>query len=141
MKKERILKIALVLLPIAAVGIASMPNSILLYDTEKNMAAYTTFLKLLPEGTLQVAPILALMLSSISAGLAISFAVNKKQNLLRVIQVLSAVAVMAAVAPIMMQTSIRVLPNMWVPLLMTGQWIVSAIQRAGDQKKGTPKKL
>lgn len=141
MKKERIFNLALILLPVVAVGIACTPNSILLYDAEKDAAAYTTFLALLPEGTLRIAPVLALLLSSISAGFAISFVLGRKQGFLKAIQVLSFLAVTAAVVPILMQTQVRVLPNMWVPLLMAGQWILTAVYRAGEEKNKSPRKL
>ena len=142
MNKQRLLRLLLILLPVVAVAVACMPNSVMIFSPETKETAYCSYLQLLPEGSFQVAGVLATLCASMSAGLAITYAVNKKAKLLTAVRVLSAIAMLVAVVPTLLQTEPKVIPNVAVPSLMLIQWIMAGrMNRPQEEKKTLGRRL
>ena len=142
MNKQRFLRLALILLPLIAVGVACMPTSVMIFSAETKETAYCSYLQLLPEGSFQIGGVLAVLLASVSGGLAITYSVGKKEKLLMPIRVLAVLSMLAAVTPILLQSEPKVVPNVAVPILMGIQWILAGrMKRPQEETKKIGRRL
>ncbi len=125
MNKKRIKTIFLVLLPILAAGMAVNPGSVMLYDTAQDKMSACSYFALLPEGTFRLGTVLAGFLTCLSGGLAITYLVGKKDGVAKAIVYISLAGAALASVPILINSQIRVLPNVGVPILLIVQAAVA----------------
>ena len=125
MNKKRIKTIFLVLLPIFAAGMAVNPGSVMLYDAAQDKMSACSYFALLPEGNFQIATVLAGILTCLSGGLAITYLVGKKESVAKAIIYISLAGASLAAIPILINSPIRVLPNVGVPILLVAQAAVA----------------
>ncbi len=135
MNKQRLLKWMLIILPLAAVAVACLPNSVTVFFAETKETTYCSYLQLFPEGSFQVAGVLAALFASVSGGLCITYAFSKKEKLLGAICVLSALSMIIASVPNLLQTEPKVLPNVAVPSLMLIHMILASRMRRAKEKQ------
>ena len=126
MKKKMLWNIFLILLPVAAMGLATTVNSVTLYNTVTQETTYQSYLDLGPVGSLQMAPVLAVFLCLVSAVLAAIFAVKEKKGVLKAVKYVALGASIAAVLPIYIQSEVRMIPSVLLPILMMLQWGMAA---------------
>ena len=138
MNKKRIKTIFLVLLPILAAGMAVNPGSVMLYDAAQDKMSACSYFALLPEGNFQIATVLAGILTCLSGGLAITYLVGKKASVAKAIVYISLAGASLAAIPILINSPIRVLPNVGVPILLVAQAVVAYFV---PEKKTENKKL
>lgn len=139
MRKEKIKKIALFLLPVFAVGMAMQPNSVLMFDPGTEKTTVCSYFSLLPEGTFQISTVLAGLLASISGGLALVFLTAKKKSVLKPIIALAMASSIFSVLPVLLPTTIKILPNVAMPILLLAQAVVAYY--CGKEPKEAAKKL
>ena len=126
MKKKMLWNIFLILLPVAAMGLATTVNAVTLYNTVTHETTYQSYLDLGPVGSLQMAPVLAVFLCLVSAVLAAIFAVKEKKGVLKAVKYVALGASIAAVLPIYIQSEVRMIPSVLLPILMMLQWGMAA---------------
>lgn len=142
MNKQRLLRLLLIFLPVVAVAVACMPTSVKIFFTETKETAYCSYLQLFPESSFQVAGVLATLFASVSGGLCITYMFSKKEKLLGVICVLSALSMIIAAVPNLLQTEPKVLPNVAVPSLMLIHMILaSRMSRSREEKEKNIRRL
>ncbi|MBQ8835383.1 MAG: hypothetical protein IJ001_10765 [Oscillospiraceae bacterium] len=121
MKKETLMKILLVLLPILAVGLATTTDSVTVYDPAAGTTEYYSYFELLPVGSFQMITPLAAILSAASGLLAGAYAAAKKEGLLKGIVGVSFCSATLAALPIMLSADVKILPNVGLPIFMVIQ--------------------
>lgn len=126
MKKKMLWNIFMILLPIAAMGLASTVNSVTVYHNLTGETTYQSYLDLGPEGTLQMAPILAVALCLVSVILVVVYIIKENKNLLKAVKYVALASAIAAVLPIYMQGDVQMIPHVMVPILMMLQWGMAA---------------
>lgn len=145
MNRKVLWYIFLILLPVVAVGLATTHNSVMVYNTQTQQTLYCSYFTLLPEGTLRVTTPLAAVCCIVAGGLAIAYVAGRQKSLLMGIQVVSFAAALLATLPILIGGTIRVVPNVALPILMVCQWLLSAIMyrkgTAGGKEKREPRRL
>ena len=125
MKKETLLKILLILLPILAVGLATTTDSVLVYDTLAGTTEQYSYFTLLPVGNFQMITPLAAICSAISGLLGGAYAASKKEGLLKGIVGVSFASATLAALPIMLSAEVKILPNVGLPIFMVAQLFVA----------------
>lgn len=135
MNKQRLLRLTLLILPLAAVAVACMPGSVTIFFAQTKETVYCSYLQLFPEGTFQVAGVLATLFASVSGGLCITYFFSKKEKLLGAIVVLSALSMVVSSVPNLLQTDPKVLPNVAVPSLMLIHMILASRMKRPKEKK------
>ncbi len=136
MNKKRIKTIFLVLLPVLAAGMAVNPGSVMLYDTVQEKVSSCSYFALLPEGNFQIATVLAGLLTCLSGGLAITYLVGKKDSVAKAIVYIALAGATLAAIPILINSQIRVLPNVGVPILLIAQAAVAYFIPERKSKEG-----
>ena len=143
MKKETLMKILLILLPILAVGLATTVDSVLVYDTQLGTTEYYSYFDLLPVGTFQLITPLAAVLSGVSGLLAAAFVAVKKQGLLKAVVGTSFCAATLAGLPTMLSTDIKIIPNVGLPLFMVAELFLAyyMLKKPQQQEQKKAQKL
>ena len=135
MKKRAILKSLLILLPILAVGLATTGDSVLVFDAQAGVTEYYSYFDLVPVTNLQMLPPLAAMMSLVSGVLAAVWLVKKKEWSLEAIFWCSIIAACVASIPTVMQGTVKVVPNVGLPLFMVINWLVAGYIRKHPEQK------
>lgn len=125
MKKEILMKILLVLLPILAVGLATTTDSVMVYDPQAGTMAYYSYFSLLPVGNFRMITPLAAILSVASGLLAAVYAATKKEGLLKGIAAVSFCSATLAALPVMLSTDVKILPNVGLPIFMVVELLLA----------------
>ena len=125
MKKQTLLKSALLLLPALAVGLATTGDSVMVFDTLTGTLEYFSYFDVLPYGTYQTITPLAALLCVLVGVLAAIFLAAKKEKLLKAVMVLSMVTSIVAVAPILMSGDVKIVPNVALPLFMLLEYVAA----------------
>lgn len=141
MKKQTLLRIALIGLPILAVGLATTVDSVTVFDTVTRNTVHGSYFTLLPVGGMQIFPPLAGLLCVLAAVLSILSVLRKKEKMIPTIKWISFTATLAAVLPILMRGDRLVIPNVGVPLFMGAEWIVAYMLAPKQEKTADPVKL
>lgn len=118
MKKSTLARLFLMLLPMAAVGLATTANSVTVFDTQTGQAAYHSYFTLVEVGALPMAAPTAAMLSLVSGILAAVYLGAKKQGCLKAIVWTGFLAGTFAVLPILANGQTKVVPNVLLPIMM-----------------------
>lgn len=125
MKKETLLKILLILLPILAVGLATTTDSVLVYDTLTGTTEHYSYFSLLPVGSFRMITPLAAIFSAVAGLLGGAYAATKKEGLLKGIVGVSFASATLAALPIMLSAEVKILPNVGLPIFMVAQLFVA----------------
>ena len=127
MNQKKILNILLVLFPMVAVVLAGMANAVtvcLVTETE-SLVTYCSFFTLVEDVQLAICLPAAGLCSAVTFGMAIIYLVKKTNFWLTGVTVASFAALTLAVLPIVYRNEVYLIPNMWVPLLMTAEAILA----------------
>lgn len=133
MKKQTLLKLFLILLPVLAVGLATTGNSVTVFDSQTGTTAYYSYFDLLPVATMRMVTPLAGILSILAGGFAIGSVVSKQSWCRKTVKWLSIAAATVAVLPILVRGDVLVVPNVGFPIFMGAEWILAWIM---DKKPG-----
>ena len=125
MKKQTLVKSLLILLPILAVGLATTRDSVIVFNTATGVTEYYSYFDLAPLSNLQMLPPLAAMLSLVSGVCAAVWLATKKEWSLKGIFGTSFAAATAAGIPVMIQETVRMVPNVALPIFMIVQCLVA----------------
>ena len=125
MKKQTLLKSALILLPALAVGLATTGDSVMVFDTLTGKLEYFSYFDILPYGTYQTITPLAALLCVLVGVLAAICLAAKKEKLLKAVMVISMVTSIVAVAPILMSGDVKIVPNVALPLFMLLEYVAA----------------
>ena len=118
MKKQALLKAALLLLPALAVGLATTGDSVMVFDTLTGTTEYFSYFDILPYGPYQTITPLAALLTVVTGILAAIYLAAKKEKLLKAIMIIAMAASIVAVVPILMSGDVKIVPNVALPLFM-----------------------
>ncbi len=118
MKKETLMKIVLVLLPILAVGLATTRDSVMLFDVQAGITEYCSYFTPLRTGPFQMITPLAAILSGAAGILAAVYAVSKRQGMLKAVVGTAFASATLAGLPIMLSTEVKIIPHVGLPIFM-----------------------
>ncbi|MDO5401150.1 MAG: hypothetical protein Q4F17_09240 [Eubacteriales bacterium] len=118
MKKFDFRRLMLMLLPLAAVGLATTNNSVMILDTLTGTAVYHSYFDLAELERFRMAAPMAAMLSIAAGVLAAVYLGAKKHSCLRAVVWVSFLAATAAVLPVLGGGETKVVPNVMLPILM-----------------------
>lgn len=119
MNKEKLFDIALIALPVVAVGISATDKSVTILNREAGTTVYQSYFELLPEeAAMTMATPLAAILACIAAILAIVYVVTRKQKSIVGVYIATFASIFAAELPTVMQSELLILPNVVVPILL-----------------------
>lgn len=142
MKKETLMKILLILVPILAVGLATTNDSVMVFDSQAGTTEYYSYFTALPVGSFQMITPLAAILSLVSGLLAAVYVAGKKEKVLKGIMGVSFCAATAAALPILLSGDVKIVPNVGLPIFMFVQMFLAYIQMKNPgQEENTVRKL
>lgn len=136
MNKKTMMSVLLVLFAVLAVYVAFMPTAVAVYDmTQMKEPTYGTYFNLVEDvdfsGTLPLAAVGACLVL-ITAGI---YVVVKKFQMLSFIKLVSMVAAILAVVPVLAKDPETLLvPNVLLPIAMLGEYVVAYyLEKKGAQ--------
>ena len=138
MKKNTILKSLLILFPVLAVGLATTPDSVLVFDTLTAETQYFSYFDVLPVQNMQMVPPMAALLSALSGILAAVYLAKKKFNVLKASGYVAVASACLAAIPVVVRGDVMVLPNVALPIFMLMQYVVSTMMKKAEKEE--PKK-
>jgi hypothetical protein len=125
MKKQMLVKILLILLPVLAVGLATTMNSVTVFDPNTGATAYYSYFDLLPVKNQQIVPALAAVLALGSGILAAVYLGKKKAGCLKASGYIAFASAIVACIPILIRGEEVVVPNVGLPVFMLVQFLVA----------------
>lgn len=134
MKKQTILNLLLLALPLAVVAIAISPNSVTVIRGME-APAYTTFAEAVSGSIVGWCPPVTLLLTYAMFGMAVLHLVTKKPLWIKLIRGASFVAVCLAACPIMVPSQVRVIPNVFAAIVLLVLWGISHYMTANREKE------
>ena len=140
MKKQTVLNLVTLALPLAVVAIAVTPNSgMVINGTEA--PTYTTFAEAVVGSPVGWCAPVALLLSYAMFGLAVLNMVVKKPLWMKLIRGASFVAACLAACPILINTQVRVIPSVFAAIVLMVLWGLShyMVTHPEKQKEEKPK--
>ena len=138
MKKNTILKSLLILFPVLAVGLATTPDSVMVFDTLTAETQYFSYFDVLPVVNLQMVTPMAALLSAFSGILAAVYLAKKKSNILKVSGYAAVASACLAAIPVVVRGDVMVLPNVALPIFMLMQYLISSMMKKAEKEE--PKK-
>lgn len=138
MKKQTVILIALILIPLIAVAIAVSPASVMVVrDQEALSMSFAQILEDVPFGW--CAPV-ALILTYVLFAAVVIYALNKKQFVLKLIRGIAFTAMFLVGLPIIARGDVLIVPNAFVGLLLAAQWGLShyALKHMDQKKEDKP---
>ena len=143
MKKKALLKSLLILLPILAVGLATTKDSVIAFDAAAGITEYYSYFDLIPGSDLQMLPPVAALLSAVCGICAAIYMARKKESMLKNMVGASFAAATVAVIPVLVQSRLKVVPNVGLPILMIVECLVAyhflKNSEKPEEKKKAPK--
>ncbi|MEE1037227.1 MAG: hypothetical protein U0L15_08935 [Oscillospiraceae bacterium] len=139
MKKQVIMKILLILLPILAVGLATTVDSVLVFDPQAGTMDYYSYFTPLDVEGFQVITPLAAILSAVSGLLTAVYMAAKKEWCLKGIVGVSFCAATLAVLPILFAADVKIVPNVGLPILMISHCLLAYFMVKKPAKEEAPK--
>ena len=125
MKKQTLLRIFLILMPVLAVGLATTGDSVSVFDTQTKVMTYYSYFDILPVNGLQIVPAAAAIACLVSGIFAAVYMVKKQEKQLKIIRGLAIAAATLGVLPILIRGSVLVIPNVGVAIFMAVQWVLA----------------
>ena len=127
MKKETLLKIVFVLLPVLAVSLAMSGNSVMFYDPAVGEAAYYSYFDLNATGPMPLAAPMAGICAIICGTSAIIYFAAGKLGALSVVKWAAFFGACVAVLPVIAREDVKLVPSVGVPLLLMAEMGLSAM--------------
>ena len=125
MKKQMIVKILLILLPVLAVGLATTADSVTVLNPQTGTIAYYSYFDLLPVKNQQMVPVLAAVLALVSGILAAVYLGKKKIGAVKASGYVAFASAIVACIPILIHGEEIVVPNVGLPIFMLVQLLVA----------------
>lgn len=137
MKKQTMMKLVLAVLPLLTVAVTAGPGSVTVFDGETT--SYYSWLQMVPESLWGwCAPVAALMNHAVFA-LAVIYGLSGKRWCLRGIGGLAFAAACVAVLPIVIQSEIKIVPNVFGVILLIAEWGAAYLIRKSVAGENAPK--
>ena len=123
MNKNKILKLALFVLPLVVVAIAISPGSVHVY--EGDVLRVTNFTEAVYGSNVGwCAPVMLLVTYGIF-GLFVFYLILKKKVLVRIIRAVAFLAICLGACPVLVPGEVRVVPNVFAAIVMCAVWGVA----------------
>ena len=141
MKNKKILNITLAVLPLIAVVLAGMPNSVTVYQiTGADIALSCSFFTLIEDVNTGICLPYAGIFGGLCFGLAVIYLVSKKRSMLKWIFGTAFVSVTLSVVPVLLKGDVILLPNMLIPVLLGVEALLAyGMMKAPVEKDEEPK--
>ena len=143
MKKQMILKIALLVMPLLVVLIAASPAGVTVFDG--GQVVYQSWMQTVPESNLGWCAPVAALLNYILFALAIGYALFSKDFCLKGIYAISLAAACLAAFPIVSQGDLKIVPNAFGMIFLGIQTLLARmamnVNAAQNEKKPKGKTL
>lgn len=138
MKKKTGMNIALLLLPLMAVGMAISPTSVTVIRGQE--IAYTSFAQAVEGSYVGWCAPVALLLAYALFGMAVIYGLTKKELWLRLIRNVAFAGTFLAAVPILVQGEVIVIPHVLVAILLGILWAVAwyAVKTGGKPETKEP---
>ena len=134
MKKQTVLNLVLLALPLAVVAIAISPNSVTVIRG-LDAPTHTTFAEAVSGSIVGWCPPVTLLLTYAMFGMAVLRMVTKKPLWTKLIRGASFVATCLAACPIMVPSQVRVIPNVFAAIVLLVLWAISSYMVADQAKQ------
>ena len=118
-------KIALLLMPVLSVGLATTVDSVTVFDSAAGTTSFYSYFDLIPDSNFAMLMPLSAILSAVCGVLAAIELVKKNNKMLKAIAGCSFCAATMAVLPIMLRGDVAVIPNVGLPVFMMVEWLIS----------------
>ena len=141
MKKTVMTKLVLLLLPLAAVALATTGNSVKVYDTAAETVQGYSYFTALPVENMQMITPLAAMLTVATLVLAVIYLIAEKKWCVQGIRYTAGLATCAAAAPNLLHNDVIVMPNVLLPILMAVLFVMANILRKKPEEKAEGERL
>ena len=123
MKKQTLILIALILIPLIAVAIAISPGSVMVFQNQTlTTMSFAEPLEGVDFGW--CAPV-ALILTYVLFAAVVIYALTKKQLVLRIVRGVGFVAMSLIALPIIARSEVLIVPNAFVGMLLAAHWLIS----------------
>ena len=123
MKKQTLILIALILIPLIAVAIAISPGSVMVFQNQTlTTISFAEPLEGVDFGW--CAPV-ALILTYVLFAAVVIYALTKKQPVLRIVRGVGFVAMTLVALPIIVRSEVLIVPNAFVGMLLAAHWLIS----------------
>ena len=123
MKKQTLILIALILIPLIAVAIAISPGSVMVFQNQTlTTISFAEPLEGVDFGW--CAPV-ALILTYVLFAAVVIYALTKKQPVLRIVRGVGFVAMSLVALPIIVRSEVLIVPNAFVGILLAVHWLIS----------------
>ena len=122
-KKQTLILIALILIPLIAVAIAISPGSVMVFQNQTlTTMSFAEPLEGVDFGW--CAPV-ALILTYVLFAAVVIYALTKKQPVLRIVRGVGFVAMSLVALPIIVRSEVLIVPNAFVGMLLAAHWLIS----------------
>ena len=122
-KKQTLILIALILIPLIAVAIAISPSSVMVFQNQTlTTMSFAEPLEGVDFGW--CAPV-ALILTYVLFAAVVIYALTKKQPVLRIVRGVGFVAMSLIALPIIARSEVLIVPNAFVGMLLAAHWLIS----------------
>lgn len=135
MNKRKFLKLFLILLPVTAGVLATTLDSVMVFDSGTGTLSYYSYFDLIPGMELALVLPLAAIGCVLCAILAVAALALKREGCVAAVKWLSLASATAAVIPMLYRGEALVVPNVLLPLLMLGEFVVAFFL---GREKNTP---
>ena len=123
MKKQTLILIALILIPLIAVAIAISPGSVMVFQNQTlTTMSFAEPLEGVDFGW--CAPV-ALILTYVLFAAVVIYALTKKQLVLKIVRGVGFVAMSLVALPIIARSEVLIVPNAFVGMLLAAHWLIS----------------
>lgn len=123
MKKQTLILIALILIPLIAVAIAISPGSVMVFQNQTlTTMSFAEPLEGVDFGW--CAPV-ALILTYVLFAAVVIYALTKKQTVLKIVRGVGFVAMSLVALPIIVRSEVLIVPNAFVGMLLAAHWLIS----------------
>ena len=123
MKKQTLILIALILIPLIAVAIAISPGSVMVFQNQTlTTMSFAEPLEGVDFGW--CAPV-ALILTYVLFAAVVIYALTKKQLVLKIVRGVGFVAMSLVALPILARSEVLIVPNAFVGMLLAAHWLIS----------------
>ena len=133
MKKQTLVLIALILIPLIAVAIAISPDSVMVFQDQTLITmSFAEPYEGVDFGW--CAPV-ALILTYLLFAAVVIYALTKKQFVLKIVRGVAFVAMSLVALPILARSEILIVPNAFVGILLAAHWLISHFTLRGMNPK------
>ena len=143
MNKKSLMKTALIVLPLLVVFVASGPSAVIVFDGQDT--SYYSWYQMVSGSSVGWCAPAAAMLNYISFALAVIYCLRKKEWSIKSVFVVSMAAACFAALPVVVQSDVKVVPNVMGMIFLGAHAMVAYMERkaieAEEAKKLKGKKL